>query len=172
MWPFRKSRAAADAEMLLVAVMAASRKPRFFGENKVPDTLEGRFEVAALHAALALRRLRGAPGAEPLAQAFTDRFFRHLDAGLREAGVGDLSVPKRMHKLAGDFYGRLQAYDEALTSGDAMALARALGRNMLGDETSPFAAHLSSYAAGLAGSQARGEIAALLGEEAWPADGV
>ncbi len=168
MWPFRTSRAEADAAALLSAVMRASRRPHFFGENRVADTLEGRFEVAALHAALALRRLRNAPGADPLAQAFTDKFFRHLDAGLREAGVGDLSVPKRMHKLAGDFYGRLKAYDDALSDDDGAALACALGRNMLGDESAGFASVLAAHAVALASIHAKLDVAALLGEEAWP----
>jgi cytochrome b pre-mRNA-processing protein 3 len=172
MWPFRTSRAETDAAALLSAVMNASRKPQFFGENRVADTLEGRFEVAALHAALALRRLRGAPGAAPLAQAFTDQFFRHLDAGLREAGVGDLSVAKRMHKLAGAFYGRLKAYDDALDNGDGAALARALGRNMLGDDGAGFASALAAHAAAVVGMQAKLDIAALLNEQAWPLAGL
>ncbi|MEZ6021914.1 MAG: ubiquinol-cytochrome C chaperone family protein [Hyphomonadaceae bacterium] len=59
-----------------------------------------------------------------MAQAFTDTLFRFFDAGLREAGVGDLTVPKRMHKLAASFYGRLNAYVAAIEAEDRPALGR------------------------------------------------
>lgn len=161
-WPFRRNQANAGAENLLKAVIAASRKPAFFGPGRVPDTLEGRFELLTLNAALALVRLKGTPEA----QAFTDRLFRHIDSGLREAGVGDLTVPKRMRRLAGDFYGRLEAYAAAL--GDRAALADAIARNILGDEADPaFAAQLAAYAGETAARQ-RGLPAEALAEPgAW-----
>src|SRR5262245_29059216 len=127
-WPFQRSRADEDAERLLAAVTDASRRPAFFGEDRVGDTLEGRFELMTIHGALALIRLQGEPDAEPLAQAFADHLFSMFDAGLREAAVGDTAVPKRMHKLAGDFYGRLDAYGAALS--DPSALEAALARNI------------------------------------------
>ena len=95
-WPFRPSRADLDADRLLDAVTQAARRPVFFGEGRAPDTLEGRLEVMTLHAVLALIRLHAEPVAAPLAQAFADKLFRQFDAGLREAAVGDLTVPKRM----------------------------------------------------------------------------
>ena len=113
-WPFRRNEAQGGAQRLLEAVARESRRPEFYGPGRVPDTLQGRFELLTLHAALALVRLKASPEAQKLAQNFTDLLFRHIDAGLREAGVGDLTVPKRMRKLAGDFYGRLEAYAAAL----------------------------------------------------------
>lgn len=166
-WPFRRSRSEEDAERLLAAVAAASRRPDFFGENKVPDTLEGRFELVTLNAALALIRLRGADGAEPLAQAFADKLFRYLDAGLREAGVSDTAVPKRMHKLAGSFYGRLDAYAGALA--DAARLEGALARNVWRAQSHPFAASLAAYALDAARRQAAAPVAALWDPAVWPA---
>jgi cytochrome b pre-mRNA-processing protein 3 len=168
-WPFRRSRAEEDAERLLAAVAAASRRPDFFGENRVPDTLEGRFELVTLNAALALIRLRAAPGAEPLAQAFADRLFRYLDAGLREAGVSDTAVPKRMHKLAGSFYGRLDAYSRAFAdiAGLEGALEGALSRNVWRVESHPFAALLAAYAADAARRQAAAPVAALWDPAFW-----
>jgi cytochrome b pre-mRNA-processing protein 3 len=145
-WPFRRSEVEMDAQRLLDAVTVASRRPAFFGDGRISDTLEGRFELMTLHAALALIRLKGEPSRAELAQRFTDLLFRFLDAGLREAGVGDLSVPKRMRALAGSFYGRLEAYASALTAGDEGALRAALGRNILGDEEGPFAVPLAEYA--------------------------
>lgn len=165
-WPFRRNQANSEAAQLLEAVVAASRKPAFFGPGGVPDTLEGRFELLTLHAALALVRLKASPETAPLAQAFTDRLFRHIDSGLREAGVGDLTVPKRMRRLAGDFYGRLEAYAGALAAPDA--LSAAVARNILGDQgDAAFANKLAAYAADLAARQAGAPAAALLEAGAW-----
>ncbi len=168
-WPFRRNQASADAALLLAAVVSASRRAGFYGVGKVPDTLEGRFELLTLHASLALARLKQTPEAEPLAQAFTDKLFRHIDSGLREAGVGDLIVPKRMRRLAGDFYGRLVAYGAAL--GDPSALAEAAGRNILGEAGDhDFATRLGAYAARLGGRQGAAPVRALLEGGGWADD--
>lgn len=167
-WPFQRSRAETDAEALLARVTAASRRPSFYGAGRVPDTLEGRFELLAAHGALALIRLRNEPAAAPLAQAFTDRFFKLLDAGLREAGVGDTAVPKRMRRMAESFYGRLAAYAEALEHGPA--LEAALARNVWRNEAHPFAAELAAHISRTATAQAAAPVEALLGADVWSAD--
>ena len=167
-WPFRRSRANVDAARLLTAVTAASRNPAFFGAGKVADTLEGRFELMTLNAVLALTRLRADPGLAPLAQAFTDQLFRQFDAGLREEGVGDTSVPKRMRRMAGAFYGRLDAYATAIGARDDAALAAALSRNALAADAHPFAAALAAYALATASSQAEATVEALFSEVGWP----
>ncbi len=166
-WPFRRSKAEVDAERLLAAVTAASRNPALFGDGRIPDSVQGRFEAMAVHAVLALFRLRSEPAAEPLAQAFTDRFFSVLDGGLRETGVTDTAIPKRMHRLAGDFYGRLKAYSAGLEAVDQAALARALGRNILGDEAHPYGAQLAVHVLSLSRALAQRPIEALLSDEAW-----
>lgn len=166
-WPFRRSRVGTDAQRLLEAVQAASRRPVLFGPGRAPDTLEGRFEVMALHAGLALRRLSAAPEAAPLAQAFTDTLFRHFDAGLREDGVGDTTVPKRMRKMAGDFYGRVGAYGAAITADDAPALTAALVRNIGVSEG--FASQLAPHVLHVAAQQTEAPFVALFDRSAWPA---
>jgi cytochrome b pre-mRNA-processing protein 3 len=84
---------------------------------------------------LALRALRGLPApADEVGRDLTDAFFRDLDASLREMGVGDTAVPKRMKKLGEAFYGRARAYDAPLGEGDEAGLAVALGRNVGGGE--------------------------------------
>jgi cytochrome b pre-mRNA-processing protein 3 len=168
-WSFGRSRAVADAERLLATVVTMSRRAWFFGENQVPDTLEGRFEVLTLHAALALIRLRKDPAAANVAQAFTDRLFRHLDAGLREAGTGDLTVPKRMRGMAGSFYGRLEAYARALENAGEGSLAAAIARNVFGVDGQPFAAQLALYVANAARQQGGAPFTALFGPVGWPA---
>lgn len=163
-WPFRRSRADEDAEKLLSAVTQVSRQPGFYGPGRVPDTLEGRFELMTLHAALALIRLRVDPGAGPLAQAFTDKLFRQFDAGLREDGVGDLTVPKKIRKLASDFYGRLDAYSAAAQ--DQAALSEAIARNVLG-EGAPFAPKLAQYASEVTKRQAETPVEGLFRLDGW-----
>ena len=129
---FRKNPRAPLVDGLHRRVAEAARAPVLYARLGVPDTVEGRFEALALHLVLVLRRLRRLPPpAKEVAQDLVDAFFRHLDATLREIGVGDMGVPKRMKKLAQAFYGRAASYDAALDSADtvrvAAALAEALG---------------------------------------------
>ncbi|MBI3438722.1 MAG: ubiquinol-cytochrome c chaperone [Proteobacteria bacterium] len=166
-WPFSPSLADKDAARLLLQVTNASRNPALFGEGRVADTLDGRFEVVTMHAALALIRLRGAPDAAALSQGFVDALFRHLDAGLREDGVGDLTVPKRMRKLATITYGRVDAYAAALADGSD-ALQGVLTRNVLNGEPT-FAPQLARHVCDLADLQSLLDWQALLTADAWPA---
>lgn len=168
-WPFQPSRAAQDAERLLAAVTAASRRPTLFAASRIPDTLEGRFEAMALYGTLALIRLERDASALSLAQEFTDKFFKAVDAGLREAGVGDLAVPKRMRRLAGAFYGRLEAYGPAIRAEDRTGLAAALGRSVFADSAHAYAPVLAEHVFALARRQADAPISALLSIEGWPA---
>jgi cytochrome b pre-mRNA-processing protein 3 len=166
-WPFQPSRASRDAERLLAAATNASRRPSLFGAGRIPDTIEGRFEAMTLHGALALIRLRSERDAATLAQAFTDKLFRAFDAGLRESGVGDLAVAKQMRRLAGSFYGRLDAYAGAITAGDKAELANAIGRNALG-EGHAFAEILAAYAMAAAAHQAEAPVDSLFVADGWP----
>ncbi len=111
-------------------IVAAVRLPAFYTDYGVSDTFGGRFELLALHAGLVLRRLNAAePPGPAVAQDLIDTIFGHLDADLREAGVGDITVPKRMKKLAEAFLGRSSAYDQALRQ-DPGSLAAVLARNV------------------------------------------
>lgn len=117
---------------LCVAVTRAARAPAFYGAGRTPDTFEGRFEVVTLIAALVLRRLAGrGEQAGRTSQAMFDTLFRSFDQALRDVGVGDLSVGKRIRKMAEAFYGRAGAYRAALDNEDAEALVEALSRNLL-----------------------------------------
>jgi len=111
-----------------------ARSPVFYLEGKVADTVEGRFELVALHTYLLIRRLRlaGAPGKET-GQKLFDILFDDMDQTLREMGVGDLSVGKKIKALASSFYGRMQAYDKGLAE-EGSELALALARNVYGAE--------------------------------------
>lgn len=128
---FRKRPEAQAADALYRAIVAQSRQPRFYSAAAVPDTPDGRFDLIVAHAVLVLRRLHRDPEAtRDLAQALFDLMFADMDQNLREMGVGDLAVGKRIKAMAKGFYGRLAAYDKALGEGDTEALAAALRRNL------------------------------------------
>lgn len=118
-------------------IVGAVRQRDFYLAYAVPDTFEGRFELLALHAGLVLRRFNAAEAPGPaVAQDLVDTVFGHLDADLRQAGVGDITVPKRMKKLCEAFLGRSAAYDTALRAGPD-AIETAVVRNIYAgrDET-------------------------------------
>ena len=134
-------------DSLYERIVAAARQPVFYSHWNVPDTPLGRFEMLSLHMFLFLHRCRGDDAAlRDIAQQLTDDFFTDVDHSLRELGIGDMGVPKRMKKLARMFYGRAQAYGTAIDAGDGAALARALARNILPDAAEwPQSALLASY---------------------------
>lgn len=115
-----------------MTVVEQARRPAFYARLGVPDSLDGRFDMIVLHAALLVRRLRG-EGADGtrLAQALFDEMFADMDRSLREMGVGDLGVGKRVKSMAKAFYGRAAAYEKGLVSEDG-SLAAALRRNLYG----------------------------------------
>jgi cytochrome b pre-mRNA-processing protein 3 len=103
-----------------------ARAPYFFHTLGVPDTVDGRFDMIALHAWLALAQMK-AVGLNEAAQALTDAIFVGFDEALREQGTGDMGMGRRMKAMANAFYGRLTAYDAAR---DGEELAQALARNV------------------------------------------
>ena len=107
-------------------IIARAREPRFFAGLAVPDTMDGRFDMVALHAWLVLVRLQ-ASGETGAAQALTDALFIGFDEALREQGVSDMGMGKRMKAMADAFYGRLAAYGAASSNEE---MAQALARNV------------------------------------------
>jgi cytochrome b pre-mRNA-processing protein 3 len=160
LWPGagRRRRAEAEARRLYAAIVAAARRPGFYREGGVPDSLDGRFELLTLHVHLVLRRLKGEPAAADTAQALFDAMFADMDESLREIGVGDLGVGRRVKQMAEAFYGRVAAYDEGLAAADPAVLEAALARNLYGTlPAAPpalgrMAEHLRTTAAALAGT--------------------
>lgn len=114
------------AERIYAVLVAQAREPVFFERMGVPDSLDGRFDLVALHAWLVPDRLKGDA---PLSQALIDAIFISFDEALRELGAGDVGMGRRGQKLAEAFYGRLKAYDEAVNeTGPKAALRRNLYR--------------------------------------------
>ena len=114
------------------AAVRAARHPAFFARLGVPDTLDGRFDLIGLQVALLIRRLHRDPDPRgaALAQAVFDAMFADMDFNLREMGVGDMSIARRVKTMWEAFHGRAQAYEAPLEAGDPVALAAALARNV------------------------------------------
>lgn len=126
--------AAGIAHSLYGAIVTQARAPIFYRDFGVADTTDGRFDMIVLHAFLVFEKLRelGSDGSA-LAQAVVDLFFLDMDRSLREMGVGDLGVPKRIRTMAESFAGRSAAYGDAVAQGDREALAHAIARNLFPD---------------------------------------
>lgn len=125
---FRKKES--PALPLYEAIVAAARHPVPYASWQVPDTVQGRFDMIILHLFLVLGRLKGEDDA--LAQNLVDDFFADMDRSLREMGVADVSVGKKVRKMAEATYGRLLAYEKAAVVGPA-DLAAAIARNLFPD---------------------------------------
>jgi cytochrome b pre-mRNA-processing protein 3 len=112
-------------------IVAQARVPEFYTDYGVPDTVEGRFDMVVLHVYLVFRRLAAAgEAARDRGQAMFDLFIEDMDASMRELGVGDLSVPRKVRAMAEGYYGRTGVYDAALGEAGDDKLAAALLRNV------------------------------------------
>lgn len=180
-----RSGPSASTLALYSAIVSEARRVVFYAEYAVPDTPTARFDMVVLHLALVVRRLGAEPDRDRLLPAegrrrphslddrireLVDHFFVEMDRALREMGVGDVAVPKRMTKLAGAWGGRLRAYDTALAADDVDALAEALARNVYAaapsrDGAPALAAHVRAAAAALAAVPLADLLA---GRPTWP----
>ncbi|UEM09054.1 ubiquinol-cytochrome C chaperone [Bradyrhizobium barranii subsp. barranii] len=175
-WPFNhfsKPRQAprGTIEAIYGMIVTQAREPIFYRDLGVPDTVNGRFDLLLLHLWLLLRRLRTVQsvnqaanqgqGATELSQALFDRFCEDMDDNLREMGIGDQTVPKRMRAFGEAFYGRVQAYDQAIEGGGE-ALAAAICKNILNGTGMDQARQLAAYARATEADLGRTDEAKLL----------
>ena len=145
---FRRDPIEQAARDLYAVIVNQARQPAFYQVAAVPDTIDGRYEMISLHAFLVMRHLKGKGAAEKkLSQKVFDHMFADMDQSLREIGVGDLSVGKRIKQMAKVFYGRVVAYELALDDGEE-TLEEALRRNHYGtfeDVTSEAVTRMAAY---------------------------
>ena len=130
---FQPSAQDVAARQLYIATVNQARSVAFYEQWSVPDTVTGRFDMISLHAYIVMRRLMNGPSAKAFSEAYCGMIFTDMDRRLREMGVGDLSVGKKVKKLAEGFYGRAAAYDTALNGGQD-SLSDVLQRNIYGGE--------------------------------------
>lgn len=147
---FDRRRRERAANALYLALVGQARQPAFYIAHGVPDTLEGRYDMVVLHAYLLMRRLGmvgsdAAEAARALSQDTFDLMFADMDQSLREMGVTDTGIGKRVRRMAEAFYGRVAAYDKAQEEGGG-ALERALARNLYNTVT-PAAEQVAAMAA-------------------------
>lgn len=143
----RRKASLAVTDAIYAQIVAAARQETLYSAWNAPDTPLGRFEMLSLHMILFLRRLRNEEPARELGQDLTDEFFRDVDHSLRELGISDMGIPKRVKKLARMFYGRVASYGEALDKADRGELAAALARNVTPERAAwPEAAAVAGYA--------------------------
>lgn len=144
---FRPKPALMAGRALYAGVVQQARAPALYEGLGAPDTVEGRFEIYTLHVFLLLDRLRrqGAQASDT-SQALFDAYVSSLDDALREMGVGDLSVGKKMRKLGEAFYGRVKSYESAFESlPDTAALNTLLTRTVYAGVESSAPAKLADY---------------------------
>lgn len=118
------------------AVAMQARQPAFYRAGGVPDTIDGRFDLLTLHLVLLLCRLQGqGRAAEHMRQHLFDLLAADMDRNLRELGVGDMGISRRVKVMGQAFWGRLAAYDAALQTAAEQrqsALMTALDKNLYG----------------------------------------
>ncbi len=160
---FKRGPQEARARALYEGVVAQARQVGFYRDCGVPDTVDGRFELIALHVFLVLHRLKADPAdTEALGQALFDVMFQDMDQSLRELGAGDLGVGRRVKSMAQGLYGRIAAYEAGLNgpapgqeagpeAGPEAELEAALRRNLFGTVT-PEPEQLRTMAAYLRGA--------------------
>lgn len=134
-WLNRKSVDPAVVQRWRDSITTAARNPEPYLREWVPDTIYGRFNMVALVSTLAMRRLRdcGSDG-RTITKKLTDRLFSDFDHSLREHGVGDASIARRIRKMGEEFFGLAKAVDAALEQGGPhKALAAVIQKNIQPD---------------------------------------
>ena len=134
------------AERLYDEAVRRSRNPDLYLRMGAPDTVEGRFELLTAHVLIVIDRVNGlGDHGRELAQDLFDLYLRNLDGALREMGVGDLVVGKRMKALGRHIYGRAQAYRQAFSSPNDEQVSAIVARTILAEKPEVSPAPLAAY---------------------------
>jgi cytochrome b pre-mRNA-processing protein 3 len=156
---FKRNAGREAGERLYAALATQARHPDLYVRLGVADSLDGRFDSVALHVFLALNRLKReeGPAAAALAQDLVDVFVDDMDRSVREMGVGDMGVSRRVKQMAQALYGRAAVYEEAVAQDDDTKLVAALTRNLFAGVEKAEGAAMARYV--------RAAIAALAGQD-------
>ena len=158
---------------LYSAAVAQAREPTFYTALGVTDEIDARFELYTLHVLLLILRLRDETGADAekgaeAAQNLFDVYVSALDNALRELGVNDVTMAKKMRRLGESLYGRMTTYETPLRAGDADELAAGLARNVYATEDAGAARALAAYALTARAILAGHPLDAVLVAPTWP----
>lgn len=146
-----------------------ARDARFYTTLGVADRIDARFELYTLHVLLLILRLRdeGEQGAEA-AQSLFDVYVSALDNTLRELGVGDISMARKMRNLGESLYGRMTAYEAPIRVGDVVALSVPLARNVHETGDAARGEALARYALEARKMLATQKMAEVIKQPSWP----
>lgn len=116
------------ARVVYSQIILQSRSPFFYTDLLIQDDFDGRFEILCLHGSIFLTALNEIAFSSTsytirrdyhrMSQAYFDAMFENLEFALREMGVGDLGVPRRIRKYMSGFQGRSLSYAKALKQKD------------------------------------------------------
>ena len=154
---------------LYAKAVAQARNPAFYTRLDVADRIDARFELYTLHVMLLVLRLRdeNTVQGQDAAQAVFDVYVSALDHALREEGVGDVSVGKKMRKLGEALYGRMNAYEQPLRGSDEAVLAEAMAKNVYAEAQAEHAHTLARYALATRAALAAQDFNKVLATPAW-----
>ena len=159
-----KSKVGLKARALYERLVVVSRKPAFYSTLAVPDTMEGRFGVLVIHLTAVVERLtRAGEHGGRLARSLVETFVDDMEDTMREAGIGDTSVPRKVKKAAIAFYDRREQYHEALLAGDEPRLAALVADHLTRDAAAACGAPLARYLAATVAELERQTDEAVLG---------
>jgi len=135
-WLYRKRAEKKRARDWHQRLLSDARAHDVYARGLVADTMAGRQGMVTLIATILFRSFRefGAEG-DRLADALYREIFSGFDHALREEGIGDASIARRVRKIGEQFFGFAQALDTALDAEDRMlALQSVIRRNLQPDE--------------------------------------
>ena len=156
-WLKRKAETHRIGHEIYERIVAQARQPEFFRDMRVPDTMEGRLEMIMLHLVLVLERLspEGAAG-QRLGQRLMEHLMADYDDALRQIGIGDMGVPRRVQKAAAAFTERARDYRSALRDAGGDGLEAALQSHVYEAGSAAPAGGAPSVAGAAGASHARG----------------
>jgi len=163
-WRLGSSRSSAKARAteLYGHVVAWARAPWLYGDLGVPDTPEGRLELVLLHVTVLLDRLaREEAGAGQLGRALTEAFVTDMDDCMREMGVSDIGVARKVKKAAAALYDRSHDYRAALAAPGDSRLAYLIGEHIAAAGGQGRADRLAAYVRKLAERLDSADLAAI-----------
>ena len=143
----KKSRIRKSSGQLLSSASQQSRHPAFYSDRGLSDSLDGRFESITLHIALIMRRLKSVqPSGAALAEDLCTALFSSFDHAFREMGTSDVAIARKIRQLGEAYAGRVAAYNDSLSSEDALqSLEAAILRNVFGGDSTRDAAQFAKY---------------------------
>ncbi len=152
--------ASIDSENLYRSLMKQSRLPVFFGEGKVPDSYDGRIEFLTLHMSIVMAALiKHEEQGKRLSQALFDVMVDDFDTALREEGLTDSGVKRRIKPMIALFYTRLKDYSENFSA--AESLKSALTRGAIGKAETLFVIDLATYSVSFADSLEKTDLGSI-----------